>query len=68
MYSNQGDNIDLDNWTISELMEVIESYKQEISKNRQELLSSRISRDLRRAKIFISYKKDKVKYVSNALK
>ena len=58
-----GDNIDLDNWTLSELTDVIQQFKEYLNRSRQELMSSRISRDFRKARIFMPVKKDQVKYV-----
>lgn len=48
---------------MKELRGVVEKYKEHLNKGKQELMNSRMSRDIRQTKIFEPAKKEKVKYV-----
>lgn len=48
---------------MKELKGIVDKYKEYINKSKQELMSSRFSKDLRKTKIFESSKKEKFKYV-----
>lgn len=49
---DQGDEIDLERWTLKELKDVVDEYREFIKKNRQDLMNSRMSKELRKTKIF----------------
>lgn len=62
-----GDNIDLNNWTLQELKEVIASFKRQIVQQNTEVLSSRISREFMKSKIFDKPREEVVKYEGTQL-